>query len=164
MIRLIAALDRKRGIAKQGFQPWSIPEDTQYFKDMTKQFGGIVLVGSTTYKTFDGPMSDRQNFVLTRDKESIPGAELVHNLEKFLNEYQDKDIWVIGGANVFSQVMEMGRADELYITNIDADFGCNQYFPEYEGRYNLLKRSELHEQNGFIFSYATFAKINPATP
>src|SRR5665213_105571 len=105
MIRLIAALDRTRGIAKQGFQPWFIPEDTQSFKQLTKQYGGNVLVGSTTFKTFKGPMSERQNYVLTRDKTPIEGVELVHDLEPFLKQYQEKDLWVVGGANVFAQVI-----------------------------------------------------------
>ncbi len=158
MIRLIAAIDRQRGIAKQGFQPWFIPEDEQYFIQKTKSEGGIVLVGSTTFKTFKGPLVDRQNFVLTHDTEPIEGVELVHDLEKFLKDYQAKDLWVVGGANVFAQTIELGLADELYITKIEADFGCNQFFPEYEDTFTLTEQSDLREQNGFIFTYCKYAK------
>lgn len=158
MIRLIAAIDRKQGIGKDGFQPWSIPADEQYFTEMTQTHGGHILVGNTTYKLFHAPLANRTNFVLTRDKTPIDGAELVNNLEKFLKEYQNKDLWVIGGANVFSQVMDMGKADELYLTKIDADFGCNQFFPKYDEGFTLKEQSQLHEQNGFIFSYFVYTK------
>lgn len=158
MIRLIAAIDRQRGIAKQGYQPWSIPNDANYFTTQTKQFGANVLVGSTTFKTFKGPLPDRHNFILTRDKTPIEGTELVHNLEHFLKDYQDKDLWVIGGANVFSQVLELGKGDELYLTYIDADFGCNQFFPAFESDFSLAEQSELNEQNGFIFSYRRYVR------
>ena len=109
MFRLIAAIDHKRGLAKQGFQPWNIPQDRRQFIAQTKQYGGNILVGRTTFNLFfEGqPLPDRQNYVLTRDKTPIEGVELVHDLEKFLREWQDKDVWIIGGANVFAQVMEM---------------------------------------------------------
>src|SRR5665213_2784251 len=100
MIRLIVALDRKRGIGKNGGQPWSIPADEQFFTEQTKLYGGNVLVGSTTFQTFKGPLAERQNFVLTRQSEPIEGVELVHDLKKFLDGFRDKDLWVIGGANV----------------------------------------------------------------
>jgi len=158
MIRLIAAIDRKRGIAKQGFQPWFIPADGEYFGQQTKLYGAVILVGSTTFKTFSGPLTGRQNYVLTRDKTPIDGVELVHDLASFLKDYVTKDLWVIGGANVFAQIMELERADELYLTQIEADFGCNQFFPHFGDTYTLVEESDLHEQNGFIFTYNRYVK------
>jgi len=159
MIRLIAAIDRKRGLGKNGGQPWHIPDDEKNFTAQTKLHGGHVLVGITTFQTFEKPLVERKNFVLTHDKEPIEGVELVHDLSKFLDSYRDKDLWVVGGANVFSQVIEQGKADELYLTHIEADFGCQQFFPDYESKYKLAEKSELHEQNGFIFTYARYVKI-----
>ncbi len=160
MIRLIAAIDRKQGIAKQGFQPWFIPEDEKYFTDQTKKYGGNALYGRLTFELslLKQPLMDRQNYLLTRDKTAIEGVELVHDLDKFLKDFQDKDLWVIGGANVFAQVIAAGKTDELYLTHIEADFGCNQFFPEYEADFKQAERSDLHEQNGFIFYYAKYVK------
>jgi dihydrofolate reductase len=158
MIRLIVAHDRQRGIAKQGFQPWKIPEDETYFSEKTKSCGGIILLGSTTYKTLKGPLPDRKNYVLTSDKTPIDGVELVHDLDKFLKDYADKDLWVVGGANVYGQVLDLGLVDELYITTIEADFGCNQFFPTFGEEFKLVNESDLHEQNGFIFKYEVYAK------
>jgi dihydrofolate reductase len=163
MIRLIVAHDRQRGIAKQGFQPWYIPEDEAYFADKTKSAGAAVLMGSTTYKTLKGPLPDRTNYVLTSDKTPIDGVELVHNLDKFLREFtgSQKDLWVIGGSNVYSQVFEVGLVDEVYSTKIEADFGCNQFFPALSDQFQLLSQSDLHEQNGFIFSYEVYSQQIP---
>ncbi len=158
MNRLIIAIDRTRGLAKKGYMPWHIPEDEQYFTDQTKTHGGNILVGHTTFKTFRGPLAGRQNYVLTHSKDPIKSVTLVHNLNEFLDVFSDKDLWVVGGANVFKQVMLTGRADELYITHIDADFSCDQFFPEYENDFTLTEQSEIHEQNGFHFTYARYAK------
>jgi dihydrofolate reductase len=158
MIRLIAALDRRRGIGKHGGQPWSIPDDERYFSDKTKSLGGNILVGSTTFKTFRGPLVDRHNFVLTSHDDPLEGATLVHDLTQFLQDFADKDLWVVGGAKVFEQVIQAGRADELYLTHIDADFKCDQFFPDYEAAFKLVEQSDPYEQNGFHFTYARYIK------
>src|SRR5580704_9200504 len=106
MNRLIIAIDRKRGLAKQGFMPWNIPEDEQYFTDKTKNLGGNVLTGATTFRgAYQGkPLAGRQNFILTHDTTPIEGATLVHDLDKFLLDFKDQDLWIAGGAGVFEQV------------------------------------------------------------
>jgi len=159
MIRLIAAIDRRRGIGKNGLIPWKIPEDEQYFTDQTKTHGGNVLTGSATYhKTYRGPLAGRQNYILTHNKKPIKGVTLVHDLAKFLDNFQDKDLWVAGGADVFEAVIKLGKADELYLTHIDGDFDCDRFFPEYEQAFRLVSKSELHQQNGLNFYYAIYAK------
>ena len=39
------------------------------------------------------------------------------------------EIFVIGGGQIFSQVME--KVDKLYLTLIEGDFKADTYFPEY---------------------------------
>lgn len=160
MIRLIAAIDRKRGLAKRGFMPWWIPEDEQYFTDQTKSFGGHVLTGGVTFRnTYKGrPLKERHNYILTHHDELIEGAEAVHDLAKFLASFNGKDLWVAGGAGVFEEVMQLGKADELYITHIDADFRCDQFFPAYENDFELAEQGEPREQNGFNFRYARYTR------
>ena len=156
MIRLIAAIDRKRGIAKNGSMPWDIPEDEQFFTDQTKTYGGNVLTGGATFREAykNKPLVDRQNYILTRSDEPVEGAIVIHDLDKLLEEFKDKDLWVSGGAEVFKAVMEAGKADELYLTHIDGDFDCDRFFPEYEDTFKKIEESEVREQNGFRFTYA----------
>ena len=158
MIRLIAAIDRRRGIAKNGAMPWHIPEDEAYFTRQTKTHGAAVLTGGTTFRdTYKNrPLADRQNYVLTHRDTPIPGAVVVHDLDALLREFTEKDLWVSGGAEIFAQVIAAGKADELYLTRIDAEFGCDKFFPEYEDAFTLAEESEVHEQNGFHFTYARY--------
>jgi dihydrofolate reductase len=158
MIRLIAAIDRSRGIAKNGGMPWNIPEDEKFFTDQTKSLGGHVLTGGTTFREAykSQPLADRQNYILTRNPEPIEGAVVVNDLEKFLADFKN-DLWVAGGAKVFEEVIKLKKADELYLTLIDADFGCDTIFPEYSG-FELIEQGERREQNGFFFSYARFGR------
>ena len=157
MIRLIAAIDRSNGLAKHGVMPWNIPEDEKFFTDQTKTYGGNVLTGGKTFReTYHGPLKGRQNFILTHDSQPIKGAVVVNDLDKFLGEFKE-DLWVAGGGQVFEAVIKAGKADELYLTHIDADFGCDTFFPDYDG-FTLAEQSEPHEQNGFRFIYAVYKR------
>lgn len=159
MIRLIAAVDRKRGIAKHGYQPWAIPDDEAYFVTHSKSHGGQVLVGGTTYRdSFKSkPLEGRTTYLLTRNTQPIAGVQLVHDLSSWLTE-QQQDIWVVGGSSVYQQVIDGGQADELYLTMIDADFACDQFFPEYESKFRLMSKSERRSENGFHFTYAIYRR------
>lgn len=155
MIRHIVAFDQKLGIAKNGGQPWNIPEDSQYFRDQTKSHGGQVLVGMTTFKTFEHPLSDRTNFVVTHQTEPIDGVIFVHDLPKFFAEVKG-DIWVAGGASIFAQTL--GVADELYITRIEADFGCDQFYTSFDETFSLALQSEEKQQNGFQYRFEVYVR------
>lgn len=159
MIRLIAAIDRERGIAKRNVIPWNIPEDGAFFNSETKKFGGNVLTGGVTFRVSYGghPLKQRRNYILTRDTRPIAGVELIHDLARFLQNLEG-DLWVAGGAAVFEEVMRLGRADELYLTHIDAVFGCDRFFPEYEHEFTLVERSKPREQNGFTYAYARYRR------
>ena len=157
MIRLIVALDRNQGIAKHGFMPWNIPEDEAYFTNMTKTFGGNVLTGGVTFREAysSKPLEGRRNFILTHETKPIDGAEVVNDLSGFINAFKE-DLWVAGGAKVFEEVMVC--ADELYLTHIDADFGCDQHFPSFEESFYLSEKTDYKEQNGFKYYYAVYKR------
>jgi dihydrofolate reductase len=163
MILFIAAIDDKRGLAKDGGMPWKIPEDEKYFTDQTKTRGGHVLTGATTFwNTYHGkPLAERQNYILTHKDEDIPGTVVVHDLAGLLDGFtgEGKDLWVAGGAAVFQQIIDMGKADELYLTHIENDFKCDQFFPEYEHAFKLAEKSEPREQNGQRFTYARYVRL-----
>jgi dihydrofolate reductase len=157
MIRLIGALDLERGIAKHGYQPWSIPKDEQHFTRLTQTRGGEVLMGRTTFETLTHPLKDRHMVVLSHgaQKNHHEHVTFITDLRAYLMNAQ-KDVWVIGGESLYNQTIDL--ADELYLTQIEARFACDQFFPEYKSRFELHRETDLHTQNGFLFSYMLFTK------
>jgi len=155
MILHIVAFDNKRGIAKGGIQPWYIPEDEAFFQSETKKYGGKVLMGARTFDAIKHPLRERENFVLTHDTAPIPGAIVVNDLQQFLAEFQG-DLWVIGGAEVFAQTLDV--ADELYITKIEADFRCDRIYPSYQDKFELTRQSDPRTENGFRYTYCVYTK------
>jgi dihydrofolate reductase len=158
MIRHIVAFDSKQGIAKGGIQPWFIPDDEVFFQSETKKYGGKVLMGARTFDAIKHPLKERENFILTHDSTLIPGAVVVNDLQQFLAELQG-DLWIIGGGEIFAQTLNI--AGELYITKIEADFRCDRFYPEYENKFTLARRSEPKVQNGFRYTYEIYTPKAP---
>lgn len=149
MIRLIVAIDEKRGMANDHGIPWQgkLPDEIRYFRRHTQHH--TVLMGLVTYKEFVAPLSDRRNLVLNDTDEALrPGFEEVRDLQEVLQNPPD-DLWVIGGAGVFAQTI--AQADELYITQLQGDFHCTKFFPEFESDFDRVSQSPPHTENGITY-------------
>jgi dihydrofolate reductase len=153
MIRHMVALDSKRGIAKDGGQPWKLPTDEHYFTEQTKLYGGVVLMGRTTYEVIGRPLTDRQNFVVTHEADfRAAGVTAVHDLDAFFARHSE--VWVIGGGVVFAETM--GIADELYITEIDEDYTCDTFYPTYSEDFTPLQTGEWLTEDDTRFRFMIY--------
>lgn len=154
MIKYIVAVDEKNGMANDEGIPWHLPEDVRYFRDQTK--GSIVLMGFNTYLEFKSPLPDRQNLVVSRDDRPLrEGFSPVVDVDKLIAE-TDKDIWVIGGAKLFSSLLY--KVDELYITKLEGDFNCTKFFIDYSKDFELVSESEPKEDNGIRFRFTLYRR------
>lgn len=153
MMRMIAAIDSRRGIATDDGIPWTLPTDQRFFVDTTKD--GAILMGYNTFREFKSPMHGRVNYVATR--RSVPlgnGFVVVPDAAEFVCEHADECIENIGGAELFRSTLAL--ADELVLTRIDADFHCTKFFPPFEDRFVLASESEPVEENGVRFRFQTW--------
>lgn len=149
-IKFIAAIDGERGLAKNGRLPWDLPSDRKFFRDHIKS--GVGLMGWNTFEDNGRrpfPTSPR-NVVITHRREEYDGVEIIHNLQKFIDETDD-DIWVIGGGDVFSQLL--GQATHLYLTRVSGEYGCDVFFPEFEDAFTLVKSGPVQQENHTDYCY-----------
>ena len=144
---IIAALNKKRVIGKNGKLPWHISDDLKRFKRLT--VGHMVLMGRKTFESMGKPLSDRRNVVLT--SKTIPGVETYSTITAAIDALKAQDeIFVIGGGKIFEQFLD--RADELHLTLVDVDVDGDTFFPSYEhliGTRFMLANEEMHE--GYTF-------------
>ncbi|RPF25736.1 dihydrofolate reductase [Georgenia muralis] len=120
MLGLIWAQAHDRVIGAGGTMPWHLPEDLAHFRRTTT--GSAVVMGRATWDSLDPryrPLPGRTNVVLSRRGAQVDGALLADDLDVALARAGDGDVWVIGGAEVFAQVID--RADTLVVTDIDID-------------------------------------------
>jgi len=156
MIRCIAAIDENRGLATDDGIPWDLPTDKQYFRDQTRE--GIILMGMGTYREFQEPMHGRTNYVATSRTEPLrDGFVAVHDVPAFLAQHADETIQNIGGAGLFVSTLDF--ADELLLTQIQADFHCTKFFPEYTQDFTLIQESDPITENGVTFHFQTWRRV-----
>lgn len=155
MIRLIAALDSKRGIATDSGIPWTLPDDSTHFVDETTS--GLILMGWVTYSEFAAPLHGRVNYVITTSLEPLrEGFQPVGGLEQLRADHVGEDVWVIGGAAVFARAIV--EADELVLTQVFADFGCTKFFPPYREDF-VMSSSEADREHGDVtFRFETWER------
>ena len=131
-IKLIAATDLHYGIGKNGSLLFKIPEDMRLFKQLTT--GNIVLMGR---KTFDSigckSLPDRINIVIfsKKDFENV-GITTFDNMETAVEyskrEFPDKDLYIIGGGQIYEQGIKY--ADEIILTKYNKVYeDVDTYFP-----------------------------------
>jgi len=134
---LIAAMTADGFIARRADQvstAWTSREDKQWFVQKTKQ-AKVCVMGRTTYETIGAPRSGRSILVLSSSgkttledqdlelgqmtKISLSPTELVARLQ----ELQVEQLAVCGGASVYTQFLQAGLINRLYLTVEPVIFG-----------------------------------------
>lgn len=137
MIRMIVACDRNRLIGSKGRLPWQIEEDWEHFLQTTH--GGTLIMGRRCYEDFTEYAKLRTVVVLSRKPEaSFEHAESAGSLEEGIRKASKtaKDIWICGGAAIYEEAMSC--AEELYLTEIDAEFSGDVYFPDWQSSFTRI--------------------------
>ena len=135
-ITLIAAMDGKDGIGKNGTLPWHIPEDLKHFVNLT-QFGFVVM-GSKTWDSLPRkPLPFRANIVLSRDiwQTKFDDADRVFNDINELIKYCKQitsEIFIIGGASIYEQFLPRATHMVLTKTDLGIDYECDTFFPDFD--------------------------------
>ncbi len=131
-IKLIAATDLNFGIGKDGNLLFKIPEDLRLFKQLTT--GNIVLMGRKTFESIGcKSLSDRINIVISSTKKyENEGVIAFDNLETVVEyskqNFSDKDLYVIGGGQVYEECIKY--ADEIILTKYNKVYeDVDTYFP-----------------------------------
>ena len=158
-INLIAAIDQNRAIGKAGKLLCHLPLDLKYFKHHTQHQS--VLMGRKTFESIGRALPDRENFVLThQDNLSLPGCVCVNSLEAALALNQNKNLWVIGGAEIYARCLPF--AEQILLTQIEHAFeGADTFFPKMDPAQWKIISEEFHpmsDKNKYALSFVTYQK------
>lgn len=130
-MNLIAAVDENWAIGNKNQLLVSIPADMKFFRETT--VNKVVVMGRKTLESFPGgqPLKKRTNIVLTRDKNyKVKDAIVVNSIEDLLKElkqYDEQDIYVIGGDSIYKQLLPYCKL--AHITRIHHAYEADTYFP-----------------------------------
>ena len=160
MLSLIAAVARNRVIGMDNALLWHLPEDMRHFRETTR--GKPVIMGRKTWESLPEsfrPLPGRLNIVVSRNPAyQAPGATLVGSVDDAIRcAGEAKEIFVIGGEELYRQAMP--RADRLYLTEIDAEFSGDAFFPEVsEQEWQEVSRRAQEGDALPAFSFVTYQR------
>ena len=161
-ITLIFAMDREGAIGKEGKLPWHLSDDLKHFSTIKK--GGVVVMGRKTYDSLPDkfkPLPNRENVILTRDNVlSIRGCRIVYTANDVLLLYKSREIFVIGGAEIFS--LFLSHATRMIVTHVDTNVDGDTFFPEIKDNWKPTRQILTHEadnRNQFPFTITEYSRI-----
>lgn len=164
-MNLIVAVDKNWGIGYKNELLARIPEDLSFFRRMTE--GKIVVYGRKTLETFPNkaPLKGRTNVVISSNESFyVEGAIVVHSVNellKYLKTFDCVDIFVIGGASVYAQLLSY--CDTAYVTKIDKEYKADAYFPNLDEKkeWILGDSTDMVCQEALI-KFTTYHRIETA--
>ena len=117
MIKIIVGVDEKGAIGRNNELLYHIKDDLKNFKSLTS--GNVVVMGRNTWESLPiKPLPNRENIVLTTTNKKLNGAKVINSFDELENYLKDteKDIYIMGGASIYNQVMESKLVDEAHVT------------------------------------------------
>lgn len=162
-IHIIAATGRNRVIGVNGILPWRLPADLKHFKELT--LNTTVVMGRKTYESIGKRLPDRRNIVISTSKELIaPGCLIVPSFEEVLkNIFPTEIVFAIGGRSVYEASLPL--AEKMYLTEIDASFAGDTFFPEFsreEWREAGREHHEPDEKNQYKYDFVLYERKTSA--
>ena len=158
-IGLIWAQARGGVIGQGGVMPWHLPEDLAHFKRVTQ--GHPIIMGRKTWDSIPPrfrPLPGRRNIVVTRQNNLDQiGMERASSLPNALQLCENAEqVWIIGGAQIYAQALPL--ADELVVTEIDADFEGDAFAPKLGPEWQEVARETLIAAGGLRLSFVTWRR------
>ena len=156
-LSLIVAVDRQHGIGINNALPWRLPEDLAFFKRITS--GHAIIMGRKTFDAIGRPLPNRRNIVVTRnDAWRHDGVERAVSLQQAIHVAGEGEVFIIGGAQIYREAITL--ADRLIVTEIDAEFACDAFFPSIDSAAWHTESRETHhsESNGWDYSFVMYRR------
>ena len=157
---IIVACSENRVIGIAGKLPWSIPEDSEFFRNKTA--GHSVIMGRVCFDEWKDACSlGRSVFVLTtsplpKDSTAVAVSSLNEGLQKA--SLQSGEIFICGGEAVYQEAIAHPLATRLYLTLVHRQFTGDRLFPDWKLLFAREIDQRSAEHQGLKFTYLTLEK------
>lgn len=166
MVKLIVAQAANRTIGKDNDLIWRLPADMQFFKQTTT--GNVVIMGRKNWESIPAkfrPLPDRVNAVISRSGDfQSDQCSVFSSLEEAIDFYRGeagKDIYIIGGGQVYNYALAHDLVDEMLVTHVEQAFEGDTWFPEIDEKKwskECVLIKEKDEKNPYNFKVWKYSK------
>ena len=159
-LALIAAMARNRVIGKGNRMPWHLGPDLRRFRALTT--GHRIVMGRRTWESIGRPLPGRENVIVTRNPDFVAaGCIVARSLSEALaGSALPLPVFVIGGAELYAQAEPL--ADEIYLTEIDAEFEGDTWMPRIpQGRWREIAREPgFDEKSALNYAFVRLVRAD----
>lgn len=160
-MKAIVVVDKNWGIGRNKKLLVHLPGDLKYFKEHT--LGKTIVMGRETLESLPGgkPLLNRNNIVLTRNKDYGTDCIICHSKEellKMLKNGNTDEVFIIGGEKVYKQFLPY--CDTCYVTKIDKIFDADKFFHnlDKDENFSVVDESEVIEENGTRYKFVEYRR------
>lgn len=186
-ISCIFTVDVCGGIGKDGGMPWHLPTDLHHFKEITTTCSkpntkNVCIMGRKTWESIPDrfkPLSDRINVILstTLNQDELRSKHMSNDIYVFnmglkgalgalttINNINK--IFVIGGASLLMEAMNLPNLHHIYVTRIhDINFKCDMYvlLDDLNDRAIYNKDDSLSKtitENDITYTFERYTRVN----
>ncbi len=160
-VNIIVAYCKNGGIGIDNKLPWHFKEDLKYFSKITKGLGNnAIIMGRKTYESIGKELPNRLNIILSRNitYNNIKTCNTIESAIEFCKIKSIDNIFIIGGSQVYEEVLNKKLVHNIFITEIDKEYECDVFFPILDNNFKCtdLKKSDTNE----LLTYKKFELIN----
>lgn len=164
-VKIIVAVTENDAIGRNGELLFHFKEDLKNFKKFTS--GNIVLMGRKTYESIGKPLPNRVNVVLTRNTSNDDTNNVIYKktLEEALqyakNISNGRDLYIIGGGQLYKEALEKDIAEEVILTRIKTKIdNADTFFPklDYTNKWSVDRVESYSEGYGKDYDICYISK------
>lgn len=152
-ISLIVAMSQNRVIGRNNKMPWHLPADLKRFRAIT--MNSPILMGRNTFESIGKPLDGRANLILSHNQNyQQQGCQIFQSFENALETAKTlgNELFIIGGATLYEMTLPL--AQRLYLTQIQAEFEGDTFFPEFDlNDWNEIACEQINHDEKVDFSY-----------
>jgi dihydrofolate reductase len=163
MISHIVAASENNIIGIKNGLPWKLSNDFKYFKNKT--WGMPVIMGRNTYESLKKDLPGRINIVLTKKKDwNAKNVFVTHEIDEALkkaNESDAKEIFIIGGGEIFKQTMD--KVDKIYLTRVHTKVQGDTSYQELDtSKWKIVQEQSFpaDEKNNYPYTFEVWEKLD----
>ena len=120
-----------------------------------------VVMGKNTYLSI-GKNSLQRKFVLSTsmdvNTENINVFRSIDSLCDYCKTKHFDSIWVIGGADIYKQFLDLDLINIIHITEIDSIYNCDTFFPNIFDNYFMSQNSYEKIENNIKLKFKNTTK------
>jgi dihydrofolate reductase len=163
MLSHIVAASENNIIGVKNGLPWRLPNDFKYFKNKT--WAMPVIMGRNTFESLKKDLPGRINIVVTRKNDWQPKdvfiAHTIGNAIEKAKESDAKEIFIIGGGEIFKQTIDM--VDRIYLTRVHITIEGDTSYPQInQSQWKLTKSDSFpaDEKNNYPYTFEVWDRVD----